>query len=301
MTARWNRPGLDADAVNFRGGTGVVGEAGRELRRVGTVGAHRHGGRTRRPRRERCAARSGNSGGRLATGTGWESVAAQAYPRPTRNGLQRPGNSLSASVAERRRPQGTREVHQRRRGQQADAQWRVTPVGAWNVGSGGYFDAAKKCSFSPATSLSRWVRCGLSWSVSAAKWPARQSRCRDRRRGASRLSQGCTGQWSLVENERFTGELPPLGIDGSPPIAADRAGGLGDSDLGCAAGMPRLRVRPRDRDSGNGVREAVRFPLVGIRASVTAGTAPVEFGALGRFVIPKQVRGFTNVLQQKID
>lgn len=38
-------------------------------------------------------------------------------------------------------------------------------------------------------------------------------------RGTSRLSQGCTGQLSLVEIEPYTGELPPLTITGPPRIA----------------------------------------------------------------------------------
>ncbi|MEV6770079.1 molybdopterin guanine dinucleotide-containing S/N-oxide reductase [Nocardia sp. NPDC051030] len=36
-------------------------------------------------------------------------------------------------------------------------------------------------------------------------------------RGTSRLSQGCTGQLSLVEIERYTGEIPALTVSGPPP------------------------------------------------------------------------------------
>ena len=50
---------------------------------------------------------------------------------------------------------------------------------------------------------------------------ARQPERADRDAGTSRLAQGCTGQHTLVEIERFAGPLPPIRAFDPPRIAAD--------------------------------------------------------------------------------
>jgi biotin/methionine sulfoxide reductase len=42
-------------------------------------------------------------------------------------------------------------------------------------------------------------------------------------KGSSKLAQGCTGQHTLVEIERWEGELPPISVLGPPPIREDKA------------------------------------------------------------------------------
>ncbi|MGW2660472.1 molybdopterin-dependent oxidoreductase [Nocardia tengchongensis] len=77
--------------------------------------------------------------------------------------------------------------------------------------------------------ISDSVRPGVA-QLSTGAWydpdPADPSCCRHGNpnavtedRGASRLSQGCTGQLALVEIERYTDPLPPLTVTGPPTIA----------------------------------------------------------------------------------